>query len=284
MLDSNASFYENTDSDLEIFKEKVFSVASESIEWSTVPLVHFDKSTGLAIEIRSGVLIEIAGMHFLVTAAHEMRDHFEAGDILQIILPGKDSNPVPLNQETFWSTKDPKEDICVCQLLPKTVESMEGSFKFLRLNQMMLQNNPDQLKSLYLILGYPNAMVRPDLQGVKRVDPWKYLSYPFQGDFSKIENFDERLHLILEYSRDTKNRDQQTVHPPGLSGCGVYFSGLPITHPLLKAEDFKLVAIQTAWHKGEQYAKATWIDDVLWIIWQYYSDTRSPMRLHGIIF
>ncbi len=269
---------------LEDFKNKVFAVASESVEWSTAPLVHFEKGTGRATEIRTGVLIEIADMKFLVTAAHDMIKHLDAGNILGIVLANKASTPVPLIDEKWWLTENPHEDICVCQLRPETVNAMGSDFRFLRLNQMMSQNDRNQHKGLYLLLGYPNAMTRPDEEGVKRADTWKYLTTPFHGDYAKVENYDKRLHLVLDYDRKTMNREGKTVHPPGLSGCGVYFSGLPITHPLLCHDDFKLVAIQTSWHRGEQYAKTTWIDLVLLILWRYYSDTRAPMSLHGITF
>lgn len=269
---------------LEEFKNRVFATAAESVEWATAPLVHFEMQHGKAIEIRTGVLIEIADGRFLVTAAHDMQAHFEQGDLFQIVLPQKGSKPIPLIAETWQSTVDPTEDLSVCRLFPATVVAMGPHFRCLRLSQMMLQNDREHGQGLYLLLGYPNAMIRPDEEGAKRSDPWKYLTTPFHGDFANVSNYDPRLHLILDYERATYNGEGEKVHPPGLSGCGIYFCGHPITRAVLRHEDLKLVAIQTSWHKGEQYVKGTWIDDALLILWKYYPEVRAPMRLHGISF
>lgn len=266
------------------FKNRVFATAAESVEWATAPLVHFESKGGKAIEFRTGVLIEIAGAHFLVTAAHGMQEHFDSADLLQIVVPDKGSTPVPLIAERWWSTVDSQEDLNVCRLLPQTVQAMGPNFRFLRLSQMMSQNHPEHGEGLYLLLGYPQSMTRPDEEGVRRSDPWKYLTTPFHGDYAKVSNYDPTLHLILDYERATYNCNGEKVHPPGLSGCGIYFCGHPITRSVLRHEDLKLVAIQTSWHKGEQYVKATWVNDALLVLWKYYPEVRAPMRLHGISF
>jgi hypothetical protein len=54
----------------EEFKNKVFAAAELSIEWATAPLVHLDKITGQAVDIRTGVLIEIAEMRILEGKCH----------------------------------------------------------------------------------------------------------------------------------------------------------------------------------------------------------------------
>jgi hypothetical protein len=266
------------------FRRRVFAIAEESVEYATAPLVHFEMQHGKPIEIRTGVLIEIANQRYLITAAHDMQAHFEQGNVLQIALSRKGLRPVPLIAETWHSTIDPKEDLSVCQLLPGTVEALGSHFKYLRLSQMMSQNHPEHGLGLYLLLGHPNAMVRPDEDGVLRCDSWKYLTKQFHGNVGNIANYDPKLHLILDYERASYNREGETVHPPGLSGCGIYFCGHSITRAVLRDDDLKLVAIQTSWHRGEQYVKGTWIDDVLLILWKYYPDVRSPMRLHGISF
>lgn len=284
MIDLNEYPENSPEAVLEEFKNRVFVAAEESVEWATAPLVHFETKGGKPMEIRTGVLIEIAGAHFLVTAGHGMQEHSDAGDLLVIVVPGKGSTPVPLIAEWWWSTVSRQEDLDVCRLLPETVQAMGPKFRFLRLSQMMSQNDPEHGKGLYLLLGYPNAMTRPDEEGAQRSDPWKYLTTPFHGDYAKVSNYDPKLHLILDYERATYNRRGEKVHPPGLSGCGIYFCGRPITRSILRHDDLKLVAIQTSWHKGEQYVKGTWIDDVLLILWKYHPEVRAPMRLHGISF
>jgi len=264
------------------FRDRVFEAAHNSIEKYSVALTVDDGQKLIAQ--RSGILLQIADMHFLVTAGHHMVSHHEQGHAVGIVLPVKEMHPVLLVEEQFWTTKDEQEDISVTQLTPPVVEYIKDHYRYIRLNSVMSRKDPNQGKGMYLIFGFPDALLGPDDTGVKKMESWKYLSVSYRGDYANVENYNSRLHLVLTYERNTHNQQGERIHPPGMSGCGIWFVGTPQTHSLFNADDFKLVAIQNSWHKGFEYAKGTWIDDVLLILWKYYPETRKPLMLAGYNF
>lgn len=264
------------------FRERVFEAAHNCIEQFSVPLTVDDGQKLIAQ--RSGILLQIADMHFLVTAGHHMVFHLTQGHNIGIALPVKGSHPVLLVNEKFWTTKDDQEDVSVTQLTPPVVEYIKDHYRYIRLTSVMSRNDPKQGKGMYLIFGFPEALMGPDDTGVRKMESWKYLTLPYRGDYASVENYNPKLHLALDYERSTRNEQGERVHPPGMSGCGIWFVGTPYTHTLFNADDFKLVAIQNRWHKGLEYAKGTWIDDVLLILWKYYPETHRPMLLAGFNF
>jgi hypothetical protein len=264
------------------FRERVFAAIDDSIDHSTVPLIIEDGTR--TIETRSGILLQIADMHFLVTAGHNMVEHSEKGHRVGIVLPVKGSHPILLVEERFWTTKDDQEDISVTQLGPVVVDNIKDHYRYIRLTSVMSRYDRGHRRAMYVIYGFPEALVGPDDTGVRRMESWRYLTIPFQGDFGTVEKYDPKLHLVVTYERRSYGREGARVHPPGMSGCGIWFVGMPQTHPLFTADDFKLVAIQNCWHKGFEYAKGTWIDDVLLILWKYYPDTHKPLMLAGYNF
>ncbi len=42
-------------------------------------------------------------------------------------------------------------------------------------------------------MGFPEDMIRPDEEGHKRADTWKYLTYPYD-DGSVVEDYEPELH------------------------------------------------------------------------------------------
>lgn len=267
---------------LTAFRDRLFNIAASSIERATAPLVHIKHDQ--VVEIRSSVLVQIAQMKFLVTAAHEMVDHLKAGRPPFVLMSKGKIHPIALHNEQFWTTNDENVDLAVTQLHESTVAYLNDEYSFLRLTDMMSKNDRKHESAFYALAGFPSARYTPDTNGIQCAHNWKYLTYRFNGDYSQVERYNPNVHLILAYERDTRASDDTIVHPPGLSGCGVWHVGDPFSARLFTADDFKLVGIQTAWNRKVEYAKCTWIDSVLTIIWRYFPDARPPMRLHGMSF
>lgn len=181
-------------------------------------------------------------------------------------------------------TNNEFEDLCVTRLHESTVDRLDGSCRFLRLTDMMSKVDPRQETSLYFLFGYPSARFDKDEDGVNRTSAWKYITVRYPDDYTQVENYNPEIHLVLKYQRGATNSTGEVVHPPGMSGCGMWSIGMPVSHSIFRPEDFRLVGIQNAWHKSHEYAKGTWIDNVMRIIWRYFPDARGPMRLHGMAF
>lgn len=266
-----------------MFKDKVFDVADGSISHCVAPLVHIKDDKDIK-DCRTGVLIQIDYMKFLVTAGHGMVKFFEEDMAPFLVMPDKDLHPIALQYELFWTTKDEQKDLSVTRLTDSTLAYMGNHYRFLRLDDMMSRKHPRQGQGFYLLLGFPNQRYEYDEERKIRANTWKYLTVQYRKDFADVKPYDPAKHLIVEYERATKTGDGQTVHPPGLSGCGIWYIGNPLVNPVFRPEDFKLTGIQTSWNEVRQYAKGTWIDAVMGIIWEYYPEAHAPMRLHGIEF
>lgn len=267
---------------VEAFCNRLFSMAASSIELATVPIAHIDNDR--LIEIRSGVLLQIDQMKLLVTAGHGLVDHLNAGRPPYIVMSKEKLHPIALIHEHFWTTNDASVDLAVAQLHDSTVAYLSDQYRYLRLTAMMSKNDRRHDRSFYVLAGYPSARIETDEQQIDCAHNWKYLTYRFTGDYSEVTNYNPDLHLILRYERGSRSTEGKIIQPRGLSGCGVWSVGDPLCSKLLTPDDLRLVAIQTAWHKGVEYCKCTWIDSVLKIIWEYYPAARGPMRVHGMFF
>lgn len=261
------------------FQERVFNAAFESIERATIPLCQRDENADVCH--RSGILIDIAGTRFLVTAAHEIIANRNSGRHLQIVLPEKGKPTVPLIDELFWTTIDDEEDLLITRLEKSTLKAMGDYHTFVRVRDMLSRQHVRGRKALFLILGFPYAMVRPDTDGDPCVETWKYISYPFDGDLTSVTNYNPNIHHVLIYEQKTWNKEGELVHPPGLSGSGVWLLDITSVHEPITPETFKLVAIQNAWRDCYEYAKATWIDIALIAIWKHFPEMRRPLMVNG---
>jgi hypothetical protein len=263
------------------FMPKVFEAASQTIELSTVPLCQ-QQANGELLH-SSGVLLQLGDAKFLIGTAHNVVENLDELRPLHITLQGKGTRPIPLVEEKLWTTVDSKEDLLVTRLTDPTLSAMGDHYRFLRVSDLLSRNVVKKIGAnfQFLILGFPFDTVEKDDDGEKAVKPWKYISVPFNGDWDTVENYDSHLHLILRYEQATWNEDGKRVHPPGMSGCGIWYIGNINFPEVRKPDEFKLVAIQTAWRKSAEYTKGTWIDVVLVIIWKHFPSCRDILRIHG---
>lgn len=272
---------DDTDAKFHSFRRKVFEASEDSIGLFTLPISHHED--GNLQEIRTGFLMALGDMRFLVTAGHDMREHYENGKPPYAVFPDKKIPPAPIIpvDPGFLTTKDEREDITVVRLHEETVTSLKGHYNFCRLDQIDANHISQRPPSLYLLYGYPVARIEKDKNAKLVANTWKYLTIPYQHQIPEIANENPEYHEFYSYDRVTKSDEGVQVDPHGLSGCGIYFCGLPQTHQPFSHEYFRLVAVQTSWNRTRQYVKSTSIRVVLTIIWKYFSDSRDILRLHG---
>ena len=209
-----------------LFKDKVFETSARSISIAS-RRSSISRTIKKSVDCRTAVLIQIADMKFLVTGRAQ---HVE------VLRPPqrrtqhswqcpKELHPIALKYELFWTTKDEQKDLSVAQLTDLTLGYLADHYRFLRLDDMMSRAHQQQGHGFYLLVGFPNATYERDEEQKIRTTSWKYLTVKYRKDFETVLNYDPEKHLIVEYERDTKNVDGQLVHPPGLSGCGIWWVG-----------------------------------------------------------
>lgn len=71
---------------------------------------------GKMSDLRTGILLQIDDMRFLVTAAHDLPESIDKDRPPHVVMPDTDRQPVPLAQETFWTTVNHNEDLAVAHL------------------------------------------------------------------------------------------------------------------------------------------------------------------------
>lgn len=262
---------------LTAFREYVFRVVDEKAFAASACLMH---AQGMKrYEHRSGIFVQIADKHFLVTAAHHLIDWYNQGVDTFIVRDEKGSPPVEVITDRWYTTIDEKADLAVCLLDPVLVEYLGPGQQYLRITDFAPKRECGE--GWYVIVGFPIARLGHDEDGLMASEGWKYLTLRY-AKLDLVENYDKETHLILMYDRSTTD-GEKIVHPPAMSGCGIWFVQKNIPS-IVTPDDLKICAIQTAWHKGHEYAKGTWTDVVLNIIWTYFPELQPVMRMHGCDF
>lgn len=184
-----------------------------------------------------------------------------------------------ISTETWYTTINEQADLAVCLLDDCLVEFLGAKQKYFRITDF----EPKQKcrNGFYVIVGFPMARIGHDDDGDLACQGWKYVSRRFEK-IDVVENYDPNVHVVVKYERDTTD-GERVVHPPAMSGCGIWYMDKEPPE-IVMPSDLKICAIQNAWHKQHEYAKGTWTDIVLKIIWTYFPDLQPAMRLHGCSF
>jgi hypothetical protein len=261
-----------------LFVQNIFRVVDETIFPACACILH---SKGMEIHgHRSGVLVQVADKHFLVTAAHHLEALHNAGVDSFLVHGEQGSHPVFIHTEKWYTTINEDADLAVCLLEQNLVDYLGPTRKYLRVTDFVPKQ--ECRNGWYVIVGYPLARFGRDEDGIMCREGWKYVTTRFE-ETALVENYDPNTHLVVKYERDTTDEMNRTVHPPAMSGCGIWFMKKQPPE-IIVPNDLKLCAIQNAWSKRHQYAKGTWTDVVLKIIWTYFPDVQPAMRLHGCSF
>jgi hypothetical protein len=260
------------------FLQNIFRVVDEAIFPACACIVH---SRGTELNgHRSGVFVQVADKHFIVTAAHDFIALHDAGFDAFLVHGEQGSHPVLMQSEKFYSTNSEEADLAVCLLDQSLVDYLGPKTKFLRIADFIPKR--ECRNGAYVIVGFPLARFGPDDDGVPRREGWKYVTQSFEKT-DLVQNYDANTRLVVTYERDTTDEEGRIVHPHAMSGCGIWYLGKRPPE-IIVPNDLKLCAIQNAWHKGHEYAKGTWTDVVLKIIWTCFPDVQPAMRLHGCSF
>jgi hypothetical protein len=270
-----------------------------SYAWnSTVPIVTV--INGAVYHYGTGTLFSVADHYFLVTAAHVLKSAIK--DNLTLAIGGSENNGFIALQGNALVSKggqygsvEDTVDVGVFQLSQDIVKQINRENKFI--NYSNVDAEVQSPKSVYVLFGYPAVWSSPsktidDSVNYKRL---QYTTYSYGGRVSQIDNYQERLHILLDAEiNQAFNFNTSPIQPVdlngnpkpvneefgGISGCSVWRIG-DYTKSLSnwEFEIPKLVGVETGVYYKSKAIKATrWIA-VNTLLYEAFPELRPAMQI-----
>lgn len=278
----------NTMSDSSFTKEFFKLVESEllpRIVKATVPFyaVQNDK----VVRDRSGVLLQIADEHFILTASHNLRQIVEADIYLYVGWDEEDRVPVPIPDAIFHMTEDDCRDVAAIKLSHETAEQILSQKEPIALRDVTIQE--DRSPGLFLVCGFPQAWTTVFEEDIESI-PLPFLGKWYSGQPSPKAQiqYDPDIHALFEFHREAirSNDLQKEELPPfkgiqGISGCGIWrvVDWKQDNPSILRTDQLRLVAIQHRYYEDYNYIHSTWVKFAVQQIYDNYPDMRNAIRL-----
>jgi hypothetical protein len=211
----------------------------------------------------SGVLVDLGGRVFVLTAAHVVED----GDILiSMGFPGQQEPFSILNRET-----DSGLDLGFLELSPFEVELRRGNHIQPYKIRGQQQQSARSLATTFALCGFPTEHIIAD-GNVRKPTPvlvWCALMHRSQWPQFIVDRgkTPEDNFVVLYGARDGRSffdPDGKEIHPfspYGMSGCGLWYFD-----PSAQSVDqalYSLVGVQTSYVKAEKLLIGTFVDKIV---------------------
>ena len=204
---------------------------TSAISRTTVAL--FKHASGEADHFGSGVLLQVEGTRFLVTAAH-VSDEFFCERWRQIFFgTPNDDDLIPVitvrycrsKKRTDLNREDDPLDLAVLELRPDIADKLSAFMRFVTLRELEL--DPDKLKDgRYLVLGFPEFRAEKDEMDQTIVaQNVPYFTGLYDMERFPAPNISTADHIVLDVNRMDEARggdrlDLDQTH--GISGGGMW--------------------------------------------------------------
>jgi hypothetical protein len=257
---------------------------------ASISIVAFSKPKEELFQFATGTLLKVGDVPLLVTAAHVFRRAKELG-LRLAISSGKSF--LQLSGDWFSSSDTTPYDIAVVRLTEDITSKLTNE-TYIRLHDVDF--NPNLSKGVFCLLGYPNRLSIPSTPSniTMRLTPFQYLTYAYEGETDKLEEYQNKYHLLLVAKigeADEKGNPISFIDLTGtplqfpkdlggISGCSIWKIGnydKPVSN--WKHHRPKVVAVQTGVYSGAQIIKATKWVAVSNLIDKAYPDLRPAMKL-----
>jgi hypothetical protein len=270
-------------------RAKVFHAAIEKeclpcIHKATVPIIMIRDDQ--IVHNRTGVLYCVGGCHFVLTAAHYLRDHVKENTFLGLSPTGHIDALLPLGDALFHSTEvygRGSRDVAAIWIPEQTAIELRKTKEFVRHNQISMNEDPG---GLYVFFGYPGAWAGRAVSEVEAESiPLVFSTFEVRCPDTRIDAYDRNVHLLLNYTTSaihvpTGNVDAlPDLH--GISGCGIWRVGDKKGTSAIprNPNTLTLVAIQHTWCRGPSCVMATRIAFPLQMIASHYEEASRAMDL-----
>jgi hypothetical protein len=246
----------------------------------------------------TGVLLEVQGKHFILTAAHIFDGHrWKSRPIPLSITDRVIGNQLFPIGEVFMRrspTADPTNrlandpyDSCVIDLSPETAKRITAgdNMRFLGLEQLDPWSGQDP-RDWFTVAGFPGVLnqvaVGPD---VLRANPCFFTTFVYCGERGNIPwtDADQGVGILLDYGQTTTEDDEgNPVAPPdprGMSGGGMWRiarHGCDMGKWTLS--DVRLIGIQSCYYLDEFVLRGTRVEHALGFIYRGHKDLQEEFN------
>ncbi|MGH7138012.1 MAG: hypothetical protein ACREHD_19860 [Pirellulales bacterium] len=224
----------------------------------------YGEHQGAAIQCGTGTLFRVADVAFLVTASHVTDLAAKKRAQLYITDAVAGSRGLALEGRLH---SERNLDVSLWEL-PAHIVNQLSNRTFLTVHHADREHRRPE-PGWYYLHGYPNCWSTADSEQQKTVvKPFTYGTVLYDGDTSRFEGYDPRIHVLLTAPRAgaVDSNGIGTEMPKalhGISGCSIwqaYYQGLETTH--WTTDDAIVVAVQTCiYHEGTVVRGTRW-----WVI------------------
>jgi len=251
------------------FLERVEREIVPTILSATVPFYAVQDDN--IVRGRSGILLQVGGEYFILTASHDLKAIVENDIYLYVGWCEEDLVPVPIHDAVFHMSDEESLDVAVIKLSTDSTKKILSTSKPISLRNVARKCSDE--KAFYLVSGYPKEWLNIFPERIEST-PLNYFCLTYKGDNLPLDQFqyDPKLHLLLGFSRDGKkvNSTDDTPIPSkdgicGISGCGVWRIGgySPNAIKDWQPEQVLLVGIEHTYWQKQGAVAATRIQHVL---------------------
>jgi hypothetical protein len=282
---------ENQDAATREFMARTGVECRAKIGLVTVPL--YTQQHGKTILFGSGVLLQVAEKHFIISAGH----NFDIRKMLDLPLWVTDGvvgnrllsvgQVLVRSSETIvpYHRTDELFDMAVCELSGEVSTQIAAQKRFLRLNDVDPWDRQEP-RSWYMVYGYPTKLSPPDeaTQSIN-ANAVAFATFIYCDERGELDNFDMEVRIALDFNEATMTDDGgQPATPPdpdGMSGCGIWRLVAAGTDTRRwNLDDVKLVAINHGWRKRTKVLVGTRIRYALQMIYRNHLDLRPAIDFH----
>jgi hypothetical protein len=270
---------------------RVMPLAASHAKRSTIPLfaAHADGRRGVA---GSGVLVRIAGEHFILTAAHVAVGFSGYGNSWCLATPSEndDAEPIALPKWNGYRSQpwrdqshdDDPIDVAWIELPAEHAARLGKGFRFLDRTDLAEGATLDD-RSIVYVHGFPSALVKSTSDTVE-VQTYHYAAQVQSYAPEDTKSFDPRTQFLIAADREKRNGvDGSVTHLPdleGISGCGVWLlgRGAPDGRLTLSGEPPSLVGIEHTYRRNT-YIRCTKIGAAVEVLARANDRLRRALRI-----
>ena len=283
-----------TDEHFRAFVDRLMRECPPVIQRHTIAF--FAEQSRKQIQCGSGVLLQIGGRYFVLTAAHVLDLHALHRFPIYLMPDEIGGTVISLDGAKLYSSELPQSkdrlddpmDAGFLELTPRIVSELVSSKTFLPLRDID-PHDAFHRRSWYMTVGYPYEVNVSDHERRSHTSTlFAYASWPYYGERGMPPNFNPAFDLFVHFMRnDSTEGDEEIVasipNPKGVSGCGMWrlaAADKPIE--LWKPEDVRLVGIQRSWPKDLETLRGVRVFHPLKMLAESLPELNPCFQLNGM--